>query len=66
MRKINKKKSAKFKRKNTQVSLIRLINDIMNVVLPPDGVPDVKWNKIPTQDCLGNRFINTRSNVILN
>ena len=24
----------------------RLINDIMNVVLPPDGVPDVKWNKV--------------------
>ena len=24
----------------------RLINDIINVVLPPDGVPDVKWNKI--------------------
>ena len=24
----------------------RLINDIMNIVLPPDGVPDVKWNKV--------------------
>ena len=27
----------------------KLINDIINVVLPPDGVPDVKWNKIPAQ-----------------
>jgi tubulin polyglutamylase TTLL1 len=32
----------------------RLINDIINVVLPPDGVPDVKWNKIPSPDTLGN------------
>ena len=24
----------------------RLINDIMNIVLPPDGVPDIKWNKV--------------------
>uniref|UniRef100_A0A1B0A3F9 Tubulin--tyrosine ligase-like protein 9 n=1 Tax=Glossina pallidipes TaxID=7398 RepID=A0A1B0A3F9_GLOPL len=23
-------------------------------VLPPDGVPDVRWNKIPSQDALGN------------
>ena len=29
----------------------------MNVVIPPDGVPDVKWNKIPTQDSLGYFFI---------
>ncbi len=32
----------------------RLINDIINVVLPPDGCPDVKWNKIPSQDNLGS------------
>ena len=31
----------------------KLINDIINVVLPPDGVPDVKWNKIPSPDVLG-------------
>ena len=24
----------------------RLINDVMNIVLPPDGVPDIKWNKV--------------------
>ena len=32
----------------------RLINDIINVVLPPDGVPDVKWNKIPSPDAIGS------------
>ena len=32
----------------------RLINDIINVVLPPDGVPDVKWNKIPSAESLGS------------
>ena len=31
----------------------RLINDIINVVLPPDGVPDVKWNKIVSPDNYG-------------
>ena len=25
----------------------------MNIVLPPDGVPDVKWNKTPSPDQLG-------------
>ena len=25
----------------------------MNIVLPPDGVPDVKWNKTPNPDQLG-------------
>ena len=32
----------------------KLINDIINVVLPPDGVPDVKWNKTPHPDSLGS------------
>ena len=32
----------------------KLINDIINVVLPPDGVPDVKWNKTPNPDSLGS------------
>uniref|UniRef100_A0A1B0B018 ATP-grasp domain-containing protein n=1 Tax=Glossina palpalis gambiensis TaxID=67801 RepID=A0A1B0B018_9MUSC len=32
----------------------KLIDNILSVVLPPDGVPDVRWNKIPSQDALGN------------
>ena len=36
-----------------RVMKYRLINDIINVVLPPDGVPDVKWNKIPSPDNYG-------------
>ena len=32
----------------------RLINDILNVVIPPEGVPDVKWNKIPSPDNYGS------------
>ena len=24
------------------------------VVLPPDGIPDVKWSKIPATDALGS------------
>lgn len=32
----------------------KLINDIINVVLPPDGVPDVKWNKTPSPESLGS------------
>ncbi|XP_019844628.2 polyglutamylase complex subunit TTLL1 isoform X1 [Bactrocera dorsalis] len=32
----------------------KLIDNILSVVLPPDGVPDVRWNKIPSADALGN------------
>ncbi|XP_018786552.1 PREDICTED: probable tubulin polyglutamylase TTLL1 isoform X1 [Bactrocera latifrons] len=32
----------------------KLIDNILSVVLPPDGVPDVRWNKIPSSDALGN------------
>ena len=34
----------------------------MNIVLPPDGVPDVKWNKTPTPDQLGNSFFLIQTN----
>lgn len=39
---------------NDRIMKYKLINDIINVVLPPDGVPDVKWNKIPSADALGS------------
>ena len=32
----------------------RLINDVMNIVLPPDGVPDIKWNKVRTAEHMIN------------
>ncbi|KAI8128007.1 putative tubulin polyglutamylase TTLL1 [Lucilia cuprina] len=32
----------------------KLIDNILSVVLPPDGIPDVRWNKIPSADALGN------------
>ena len=32
----------------------RLINDVMNIVLPPDGVPDIKWNKVRTAEDMIN------------
>ena len=35
-----------LKKVSDRVLKYRLINDIMNIVLPPDGVPDVKWNKV--------------------
>ena len=35
-----------LKKVSDRVLKYRLINDIMNIVLPPDGVPDIKWNKV--------------------
>ncbi|KAF4524404.1 hypothetical protein B566_EDAN009320 [Ephemera danica] len=32
----------------------KLIDNILSVVLPPDGMPDVRWNKIPSAEALGN------------
>ncbi|XP_037927671.1 probable tubulin polyglutamylase TTLL1 [Teleopsis dalmanni] len=32
----------------------KLIDDVISVVLPPSGLPDVRWNKMPTVDALGN------------
>ncbi|XP_029639171.1 probable tubulin polyglutamylase TTLL1 [Octopus sinensis] len=31
-----------------------LINDIINIVLPPGDVPDVRWNRTPAKEALGN------------
>ncbi|XP_037937126.1 probable tubulin polyglutamylase TTLL1 [Teleopsis dalmanni] len=32
----------------------KLIDNVLSVVLPPDGLPDVRWNKVPTREALGN------------
>ncbi|XP_063240257.1 polyglutamylase complex subunit TTLL1 isoform X2 [Bacillus rossius redtenbacheri] len=39
---------------NDRILKYKLIDNILSVVLPPDGVPDVRWNKIPPADALGN------------
>ncbi|SPP77575.1 probable tubulin polyglutamylase TTLL1 [Drosophila guanche] len=39
---------------NDRILKYKLIDNILSVVLPPDGVPDVRWNKVPSADALGN------------
>ncbi|RLU21017.1 hypothetical protein DMN91_007633 [Ooceraea biroi] len=39
---------------NDRILKYKLIDNILSVVLPPDGMPDVKWNKLPSPDALGN------------
>ncbi|XP_047112495.1 polyglutamylase complex subunit TTLL1-like [Schistocerca piceifrons] len=39
---------------NDRILKYKLIDNIISVVLPPDGVPDVRWNKVPSQEALGN------------
>eukprot|EP00731_Ephydatia_muelleri_P029792 Em0021g315a len=34
-----------------------LISDVINIALPPSGVPDVKWNKLPSKEALGKFYI---------
>eukprot|EP00095_Tigriopus_kingsejongensis_P002212 maker-scaffold351_size199180-snap-gene-0.32 protein:Tk02212 transcript:maker-scaffold351_size199180-snap-gene-0.32-mRNA-1 annotation:"probable tubulin polyglutamylase ttll1 isoform x1" len=37
-----------------RVMKYKLVNDIINIVLPPEGIPDVKWDKNPNKEALGN------------
>ncbi|XP_011297936.1 probable tubulin polyglutamylase TTLL1 isoform X2 [Fopius arisanus] len=39
---------------NDRILKYKLIDNIVSVVLPPDGVPDVRWNKCPTPQAMGN------------
>ncbi|XP_001605729.1 probable tubulin polyglutamylase TTLL1 isoform X1 [Nasonia vitripennis] len=39
---------------NDRILKYKLIDNIVSVVLPPDGVPDVRWNKCPSQEAMGN------------
>ncbi|KAK2143837.1 hypothetical protein LSH36_808g00026 [Paralvinella palmiformis] len=32
----------------------KLISDVINIVIPPGEVPDVRWNKIPNKDVFGD------------
>ncbi|XP_033329640.1 tubulin tyrosine ligase-like 1B isoform X3 [Megalopta genalis] len=39
---------------NDRILKYKLIDNIISIVVPPDGVPDVKWNKCPLPEALGN------------
>ncbi|KAE8749682.1 hypothetical protein FOCC_FOCC003669 [Frankliniella occidentalis] len=39
---------------NDRILKYKLIDNILSVVLPPDGVPDTRWNKVPSPEALGN------------
>ncbi|XP_076396567.1 tubulin tyrosine ligase-like 1B isoform X3 [Megachile rotundata] len=39
---------------NDRILKYKLIDNIISIVVPPDGIPDVKWNKCPTPEALGN------------
>ncbi|PSN31326.1 putative tubulin polyglutamylase TTLL1 [Blattella germanica] len=39
---------------NDRILKTKLIDNIISVVLPPSGMPDVRWNKIPKPEALGN------------
>ncbi|KDR22678.1 hypothetical protein L798_12812, partial [Zootermopsis nevadensis] len=39
---------------NDRILKYKLIDNILSVVLAPDGIPDVRWNKVPSPEALGN------------
>lgn len=39
---------------NDRILKFKLIDNIMSIVLPPDGIPDARWNKIPSEEALGD------------
>ncbi|XP_069675293.1 polyglutamylase complex subunit TTLL1 isoform X3 [Periplaneta americana] len=39
---------------NDRILKTKLINNILAIVLPPNGIPNVQWNKIPLKSALGD------------
>ncbi|XP_050440530.1 polyglutamylase complex subunit TTLL1 [Adelges cooleyi] len=39
---------------NDRILKYKLIDNMLSVVLPPNGIPDVRWNKCPTLEAMGN------------
>lgn len=39
---------------NDRILKYKLIDNLLSVVLPPDGIPDTRWNKTPTPEALGD------------
>lgn len=39
---------------NDRILKFKLIDNIMSIVLPPDGIPDARWNKNPNEEALGD------------
>lgn len=39
---------------NDRIMKYKLIDNIISVVVPQDGIPDARWNKIPTAEALGD------------
>lgn len=39
---------------NDRILKYKLIDNILSIVTPPNGMPDVRWNKIPSAEALGN------------
>lgn len=37
---------------NDRILKYKLIENILSVILPPDGIPDARWNKIPSDEAL--------------
>lgn len=35
----------------------KLMNDVINIVIPPGEAPDVRWNKTVSKDVLGNFYV---------
>nr|CAI5858997.1 unnamed protein product [Callosobruchus analis] len=39
---------------NDRILKHKLLDNIFNIVVPPSGIPDVRWNKIPSPQALGD------------
>lgn len=39
---------------NDRILKYKLVDNLLSVILPPNGVPDARWSKTPTADALGD------------
>jgi tubulin polyglutamylase TTLL1 len=50
---VNASPSIAYTTVNDRIMKSSLINDTLNIILPPNGIPSVHWGKTPEHDCLG-------------
>ncbi|CAH0394240.1 unnamed protein product [Bemisia tabaci] len=51
---VNASPSLTFTTAHDRILKSKLIDDILSIVVPPDGIPDARWSKRPSVDAMGN------------
>jgi tubulin polyglutamylase TTLL1 len=53
---VNASPSLTYTTVSDRIMKLNLIDDVLGIVIPPSGIPDVKWNKTPLPNSLGGFY----------